>query len=146
MGMQVTSSNWRPPPSFCPYTVFAAGWPMYPHTSTILSSHKGKDRNQFSHIWCTELYHQGFKRAIPPVLKPMKGNVKCKENKIQGVEAFLINRECGTDDLETSRLPLVIRERDVEYQLHRILTFQRLLQVCTALYVTLIVYPKRDNV
>lgn len=36
--------------------------------------------------------------------------------------------ECGTDDLETSQLPLVIRERDAEYQLHRLLTFQRLLQ------------------
>ncbi|KAK4296947.1 hypothetical protein Pmani_030595 [Petrolisthes manimaculis] len=41
---------------------------------------------------------------------------------------LITQRECGTDDLETSRLPLVIRERDVEYQLHRILTFQRLLQ------------------
>ncbi|XP_071521409.1 TBC domain-containing protein kinase-like protein [Panulirus ornatus] len=36
--------------------------------------------------------------------------------------------ECGTDESETSRLPLVIRERDVEYQFHRLLIFQRLLQ------------------
>lgn len=36
--------------------------------------------------------------------------------------------ESGTDELETSKLPLVIRERDVEYQLHRLLSFQRLLQ------------------
>ncbi|XP_042207251.1 TBC domain-containing protein kinase-like protein [Homarus americanus] len=36
--------------------------------------------------------------------------------------------ECGTDELETSQLPLVIRERDVEYQFHRLLIFERLLQ------------------
>ncbi|KAK7072646.1 hypothetical protein SK128_024425 [Halocaridina rubra] len=36
--------------------------------------------------------------------------------------------ECGTDDPEISQLPLVIRERDVEYQFHRLLTFERLLQ------------------
>ncbi|XP_068249818.1 TBC domain-containing protein kinase-like protein [Palaemon carinicauda] len=36
--------------------------------------------------------------------------------------------ECGTDDMEMSQLPLVIRERDVEYQFHRLLIIGRLLQ------------------
>ncbi|CAL4121554.1 unnamed protein product [Meganyctiphanes norvegica] len=36
--------------------------------------------------------------------------------------------ESATDDLETSKLPLVIRERDVEYQFHRFLVFERLLK------------------
>lgn len=42
---------------------------------------------------------------------------------------IVYTREYRVDDAEVRNLPLVIRERDVEYQFHRMLLFHRLLKV-----------------
>ncbi|KAF2351881.1 Rab-GTPase-TBC domain [Trinorchestia longiramus] len=41
---------------------------------------------------------------------------------------LIMQQEDSTDNIEARKLPLVIREKDVEYQLHRIILFRRLLK------------------
>ncbi|KAG7175816.1 TBC domain-containing protein kinase-like protein-like [Homarus americanus] len=121
---------------FQPFVMSASLIPVPPHFPVIdpslclidFSQYKAKlglngRRDQLCERPMREVYH---------LWQLAGGNVEqeLKKQKLVRIKPAILTlpRECGTDELETSQLPLVIRERDVEYQFHRLLIFERLLQ------------------